>query len=386
MDRQRIFKAIRLLILLASLVGLISCTLPMPSDETAVAEARPRAWIDFPRDGASVPVEATVIVVSHAYAEDGVTEVLLSVNSTAYRRDPPTAVSDSLVEVRQEWVPQEPGLHTLEVRTYDRAGAFSGSDSITIQVIGEATSEATGSPTDLPPSTNVPTDAPEATGTPVSTQLPTDLPTPTWPPVPTQPPTDVPPPTWTPTPFPPPQVSFWVDDGTITAGECTTLHWDVEYATAVFLNGGGVIGHGTQKICPASTTTYVLHVEAPGGNADRSVVVTVSTPADTTPPPVPTPYVPANSLVIDPCPASRKQTLAWLPVNDPSGVVYYIKLEQQEMASTWRVVHDWKAVSGKQVEADVTCGGIYRWAVRAQDGAGNISAWSEWFTFSITLG
>ena len=92
-------KMILILLLLASLGGLISCTLPTPGDEMAVAEAGPRAWIDFPRDGASIPVGASVIVVSHAYAEDGVAEVLLSVNSVAYRRDPPVAVGDSLVEV-----------------------------------------------------------------------------------------------------------------------------------------------------------------------------------------------------------------------------------------------------------------------------------------------
>jgi hypothetical protein len=33
----------------------------------------------------------------------------------------------------------------------------------------------------------------------------------------------------------------------------------------------------------------------------------------------------------------------------------------------------------------VDCGGIYRWAVRAQDGAGNQSAWSAYFNFSINL-
>jgi hypothetical protein len=35
--------------------------------------------------------------------------------------------------------------------------------------------------------------------------------------------------------------------------------------------------------------------------------------------------------------------------------------------------------------ADVDCGIIYRWMVRAQDGAGNISNWSTMYTFSLTL-
>jgi len=107
-------------------------------------------------------------------------------------------------------------------------------------------------------------------------------------------------------------------------------------------------------------------------------------PPDTTPPPVPTPYVPTDGLVID-CPATEKQTLVWLPVTDPSGVVYYVKLERQVTATVWDSVRGWGPLEGKQVEADVQCGGIYRWAVRAEDGAGNISEWSEWFTFSIDL-
>jgi hypothetical protein len=364
-------KTMLFLVLFASLGGLISCVPPVP-EGTEVAEAVPRAWIDFPRDGAVIPVGASVTVVSHAYAEDGVAEVLLSVNGTAYRRDPPSAAGDTLVEVRQEWVPTEPGLHTLEVRAYDAAGEVSGSDAITVRVTGEAIEL----PTEVPPATGVPTEVPAATATPV----PTDTPPPTATPVPTLVPT------LTPTPVPPPQVSFWVDDDSIATGDCTTLHWEVSWTTFVSVNGTEVAGTGTWSVCPASTTTYTIHAEGPGGSVDQSITVNVSAPADTTPPPVPTPYVPADGLMIDPCPASGKQTLVWLPVTDPSGpVVYYVKLEWKKTATEWQVVGGYGPLSDKQVEVDVDCGGIYRWAVRAEDGAGNISAWSEWFTFSINL-
>jgi hypothetical protein len=182
---------------------------------------------------------------------------------------------------------------------------------------------------------------------------------------------------------PPAQVNFRVDRNNLTAGECTTLRWDVENATAVYLNGAGVAGHDTQNICPANTTTYNLQVEAPGGNVDRSVTVTVSAPVDNTPPPVPSPAVPANGLVID-CRAT--QTLAWTPVDDPGGIAgYYVKLERQVTANQWQSVRGWGPVNGKQVEADVQCGLIYRWAVRAQDGAGNYSNWSAWSQFSVSL-
>lgn len=381
-------KIVLFLTLLAFLGGLISCA---PAEEGGeVAEAGPRAWIDFPRDGAGIPVGASVIVVSHAYAEAGVAEVLLSVNSTAYRRDPPVAVGDSLVETRQEWVPLEPGLCTLEVRAYNTAGEMISSDAITVRVIGEAiespteipapTIVPTALPTGVP--TAVPTNVPTAVPTNVPTAVPTNVPTAVPTNVPTAVPTDVPPPTWTPTPPPPPQVSFWVDDDSITSGECTILHWEASWTTFVSVNGTAVAGTGTWSVCPATTSTYTIHAEGPGGVVDQSILINVSAPPDTTPPPVPTPYVPADELVIE---CKSKQTLVWLPVEDPSGVVYYVKLERNTMGTTWETVRGWGPLTDKQVEADVLCGGIYRWAVRAEDGVGNISVWSAWYRFSINL-
>ncbi|MBN1815112.1 MAG: hypothetical protein JXA14_24985, partial [Anaerolineae bacterium] len=85
------------------------------------------------------------------------------------------------------------------------------------------------------------------------------------------------------------------------------------------------------------------------------------------------------------CPATGKQTLEWTPVDDPSGVVYYVKLERQKTATEWDSVAGWGPLSGNQVEADVQCGGIYRWTVRAQDGVGNISAWSAYSNFSVNM-
>jgi hypothetical protein len=325
-----------ILVLLASMGGLISC-IPTPGEEVAAVDPEPRAWIDFPRDGVSVPVGASVIVVSHAYADDGVAEVMLSVNGTAYRRDPPTTSGDTFVEVRQEWVPTLPGLHTLEVRTYGADGVISNSDAITVRVIGDALVMPTEVvPTEVPSATEVPaatkvpeaTEVPEATATPVPTGVPTDVPTD----VPTAVPTDVP--TDVPTQVP------------------------TEVPTAV----------------PTDIPTEV----------PTTVPTVTPTPVDDTAPPVPSPDEPAGGEVVG-CPASGKQKLEWTPVDDPSGVVYYVKLEQQVTAKEWNSVAGWGPVSGTQVEADVTCGGIYRWTVRAQDGVGNISVWAPYANFGVNL-
>ncbi len=287
-----------LVLTLMAVLGLVASCTQTPAEQVAGA----RAWIDFPRDGATIPTGAMVVVVSHANAADGVAEVLLSDNGTAYRRDPTTAPGETLVEFRQDWVPQEPGLHTLQVRAYTAAGAAGGTDAITVRVEGES---ATPTPTPTPTATQAPTPTPSRTATPAPTpsRTPTTSPAPT--PIPTPPTTTQPP--FTATPLPP----------------------------------------------------------------------------DTTPPPVPAPSVPANGLVVE---CRTTQTLAWLPVSDPSGVTYDVRLERQVTASTWDQVRALGMVSTKQVDVPVQCGGIYRWAVRARDGAGNPSAWSPWSGFSVDLG
>jgi len=60
-----------------------------------------------------------------------------------------------------------------------------------------------------------------------------------------------------------PQISFWVEKKKIAPGECTNLHWDVEYVREVWLKEGGdpeypEVGHKVKKVCPTITTEYVL--------------------------------------------------------------------------------------------------------------------------------
>ena len=159
------------------------------------------------------------------------------------------------------------------------------------------------------------------------------------------------------------------------------LHWAVEYASAVYLDGEGVVGHDTRQVCPESSRTYTLHVEAPQGGGDWHVAISVNVPADTSPPSAPSPSVPANGLALD---CRGTQVLAWMPVSDPSGIAgYHVRLEYQVTPKQWKPAKEWPLVSGKQVEAPVQCGLNYRWSVRAQDGAGNWSAWSTWSHFAV---
>jgi hypothetical protein len=73
-----------------------------------------------------------------------------------------------------------------------------------------------------------------------------------------------------------PHVEFWADAYRVQLGACTSLHWRVTEARAVFLNHRGVPGEGTWQVCPAADTAYVLDVEfANGATATWRLTITV---------------------------------------------------------------------------------------------------------------
>ncbi|WP_162910050.1 SH3 domain-containing protein [Aggregatilinea lenta] len=74
-----------------------------------------------------------------------------------------------------------------------------------------------------------------------------------------------------------PVISFTVDRTSITSGECVNFSWSTENIQSVYFQGTGVVGVGTQQVCPTATTTYELRVILPDGSADpRYITVTVS--------------------------------------------------------------------------------------------------------------
>jgi len=99
------------------------------------------------------------------------------------------------------------------------------------------------------------------------------------------------------------------DKPQLTAGECTTLRWDVENVDSVFLNSGSgeepVTGHDTQWICPDATTVYTLRVV----NKDKTeqkytATITVSACGDT-------PIISRFDASAVEVKAGTKVTLAW---------------------------------------------------------------------------
>ncbi len=103
----------------------------------------------------------------------------------------------------------------------------------------------------------------------------------------------------------PATINFWVDRSTINAGECTTLHWDVQNVQAVYLDNQGVAGTDSKQVCPTTTTTYTLRVvRRDGVEETRQVVVNVvNSPV---PPSISSFTASANQIGLGQC-----VTLAW---------------------------------------------------------------------------
>jgi heat shock protein HslJ len=124
------------------------------------------------------------------------------------------------------------------------------------------------------------------------------------PPPPPPTPTRVPPPTAVPptrTPVPPTampnaQINFWADRTQINRGECATLFWDVNNVRAVWVYPRGSdfnafprTGQGSERVCPAATTTYEMRVQLTDGSTQfRQVTINVTQPIAPPKPPVET--------------------------------------------------------------------------------------------------
>jgi hypothetical protein len=369
--RRNIMKKIRWLNLLIYILTLFSVL--GTSACGRVADAGPRVWIDFPGDGVSVPLGTVVTVMSHAYAQGGVAEIVLTIDGAAYRRDAPATPGAQYVQVSQDWLPPAEGIYALQVQAYGVGGQLSNTVSITVRV---------GGITPTPTATTPPTSTPTATAT--------------------TPPTS----TFTPSPTIPPNagIQFWADPPQIQAGTCTTIRWHVENAARVIFGNVDQPFDGSYQACLCHSERYTLTVvQLDASQVSQTLdipvngsCVTPTTPApqqeqqpppqpqqDTTAPPVPSPAVPANGLTLS---CRSTQTLVWMPVKDPSSPVrYYVKLEISVKKGQWQSAGGYGPITGKQVDANVQCGGIYRWVVRAEDAAGNVSNWSAPSGFAINL-
>ena len=345
----------------------------------------PYVWIDVPVDGLRVPVDQFVRIEGHASYDGGVARVEIWANGELHlvQESPPT--QGNLAHFEQSWMPPGAGEYIVQVIAVGNDGAESAPDIVRLYV-GEVVAGATPTHTPVPEGTEVIEPTSVATPTLVVTETPT--PTATIP-VPTRTPTS--------TPLPDATIDFWADAGEIDAGKCTKLRWKVQNVQSVYLDGKGVVGEGSQEVCPCEDTTYILSVTLlDGTKTERSVIVRVKgscvtptskptvPPPDTTPPPVPPIVAPTGGATL----ACDKVTLNWDAVSDPSTIAEYrVQVEQEITPGNWDPVSGspWTGLSATELELDLGCGGVYRWRVRAIDGAGNASDFSAWAEFGINL-
>jgi hypothetical protein len=358
--RHRSWTAILTLVLLGLMAAALSCA-PM--------ETGPRAWIDWPGQGFETDVGTTLTLIAHAYAEQGVAEVQLSVDRQAYRVVSPDEVGEQFVEVSVEWFADEPGTYLLSVTTIDANGQASSPASVTVNVTGELP-EPTSSPE--PGETS-----PPATATleePVATLGPTETrpPATATPPLPTG--TPLPP---TATPLPPRIVSFEADRSQITVGECVRFSWRVEgQPSAIYFDGEGVTSPDSRQRCPTTTRDYELRAEgASGGDTERLTVVVVDpspTSGDTEGPLIQNETGPQQMWAPDGSACRGDEPYRFeARVSDPSGVlwvklIYSIDQGPDQSGAL-------QLVSGTTYRLDYSLpnlqgdGGTFRWQIRACD-------------------
>jgi predicted RecA/RadA family phage recombinase len=246
------------------------------------------------------------------------------------------------------YAPAAPGTYTGYWRMKSSDGQVFG-QTCSVQIVVPAPATAT----------------PTATPTPTETPIPTDTPT--------QPPT------------PSAIIEFTVDDDSITAGDCTTLRVHIEHVQAATLSGAEyanspVTGpHWSGSTCPASTTTYTLHViKLDSSTEDKTVTVTVN-PAGPTPC-VPNLVSPAEGATLDNGRTDHTDDIVWdFDWSDCAGATqYHLYVIKSGAAIPVVNKYDIPASSYHHVQsgAYISTANLtgWTWKVRARVGG----AWNDW--------
>ncbi len=380
---------------MAVLISLLlsACNLPATAAGASV-------WLDVPLDGLTFPAIQEINIEGHATGSGGVSRVEIWINGTLLTTHTRPPMTGDLATFQTSWTPAEAGTYTIQAVAYGADGTASQPDAARITIGAAATAPACPSPVGGGPT-------PVSCGPTLVAACPS--------PVgggPTPPPPCVAPPVGCPSPVgggptpvscgptlpvvtiitPTGDVRFWAEPAEIAAGECTDIRWQATNVSDVVFGGISQPLEGSYEACLCDDERYSLNVTYLDGRTERLTLdipvegtCVTEVPADTTPPPVPQPAVPANGLTLS-CRSS--QVLAWLPVSDPSTPVSYrFHTQRHSGDGNWQ-----NAPSGtgayhldKQVTVPVECGWYYRWNVGAEDGAGNKSGYSDWSEFTVSL-
>lgn len=344
-----------------TLIGLLVSLVLLPlSSACGASDQSTYAWIDVPINGLTLPPGVEVNIEGHASHPGGIARVEIWIEGSLVFTIENPNTNKGLASFAYTWLPPSPGQYTIQVQAFGADGTASSADTTIIYI---------GGTSDRPVPVISPTPAPtDVTLTPTNTFTPTSTPAGA-------------------------VVQLWAEPPEINAGACTTIRWHVENANRVVFGGADQPFDGSYKDCLCGNQRYsltVIHLDGTEEKRTLDILVNGSCetptspppPADTTAPPAPMPVVPDNGLTLS-CRAS--QSLAWLPVNDPSGISQYqVEVQRHAGDNNWQSVGS-MSISDKTTSSSVECGWYYRWRVRAVDGSGNVGGWSGWWQFSITL-
>ena len=132
-------------------------------------------------------------------------------------------------------------------------------------------------------------------------------------------------------------------------------------------------------------TTYYWRVRAVDGAGNTSSwssawrFIIVVTGGDTTPPNAPTLVSPSNGSQT----FNRQPTFDWSDVTDPSGVSYTLQISANPSFTVLAVNQQGISQSQYTLTVSLVAGSTYYWRVKAVDGAGNSSQWSD--TWSLVI-
>lgn len=266
------------------LLWLIACTSSLSPSPI------PTVSIDSPQNGDSFALEA-ILIQSQASDEHGIAQFELLVGDAVARVDSNPSPNAQIVRVEQAWIPPRPGEYSLRVRVQNNLGAYGISAPVHVIVENSKTATPTTIPprltTETPPVVTVAPQVPRGlppliiltpqfnTRTPTFTRTSTLTRTPTL--TRTNTPTNTPTFTSTATPSGTPEIQFYADSTVILRGQCTILHWRMQYALAVILNNEPVTENGYRQVCPTTTTNYILHVSYSGVVTFREITIQVIT-------------------------------------------------------------------------------------------------------------
>jgi hypothetical protein len=259
-----------LAILLAGIVivGLAIVAILLLSSDGA---SQPTVALRSPVEGEELPANHEVILEATAAGARDITLLEIMVDSVVVAMSAsPDSEGIALLTVSQTWTFSQTGPHTVSAVAYTASGGISETATVTV-FVKEGIEQGTPSVTPTPS----PTVSPAVTDTPSpDTPTPTSTPSPTGTVTPTSTATATPTPTQQ-----PPQIAFFqANPSTIISGQCTTLEWGaVTNATSAQIDQGigGIATPGSQSVCPAATTIYVMTATGPGGTATATVTVTV---------------------------------------------------------------------------------------------------------------